>query len=128
VTTAGGLAEAGTGGLVISGAFSYSNCNNSCVVTEENSPAEILILKEGHETAKVTGEGLVHVNCSGFINCRYNGVGLKGTGKGPLLSTQANGEVSLSEQTTNKESGSLCPSTAKLDITTTPLAALYITE
>ncbi len=110
--------------LVIHGTFTYTNCG-SCTATEENGPAEIKVLKEGHETASVTGEGLVHVECSG-LNCRYNGVGLKGTAKGPELSTETNGEVSLTEQTTNKESGLFCPSTSKLTITTTPLDKVYL--
>jgi len=109
---------------VIEGNFTYSNCGG-CSATEENGPSAIEVLKEGHETTKVTGEGLVHVNCSG-INCRYNGEGLAGTGKGPLLSTQANGEVSIQEAVTAKESGFFCPSTSKLDLTTTPLSATYI--
>jgi len=111
--------------LVISGSFTYTNCElggSSCTATEESAPSEIKVLKEGHETAKVTGEGLVHLVCSGFIDCSYNGTGLVGTGKGTLLSTQANGEVTLSEQSTTKETGGfLCPKTAKLDITTTSL-------
>jgi hypothetical protein len=111
-------------GSIISGNFTYTNCG-SCSATEENGPSKIAILKTGHETTTVTGEGLVHVECSG-INCRYIGEGLAGTGKGPLLSTQANGEVSISEATTEKESGLFCPSTSKLDLTTTPLSATYI--
>src|SRR6185436_2110890 len=111
---------------VIEGTFTYTNCG-SCEATEENSPAEIKVLKEGHETAAVTGEGLVHVVCGESLNCTYNGVGLKGTAKGPLLSTALNGEVSLSEQTTNKEAGGfLCPAKSKLDIKTTPLTHTYI--
>jgi hypothetical protein len=112
---------------IITGNFAYSSCNSGCVVTEESAHSTIEVLKEGHETGKVTGEGLVHVNCSGFIDCSYNGVGLTGAAKGPLLSTQANGEVTLSGQKTNKETGGfLCPKEAKLDITTTPLTATYI--
>jgi hypothetical protein len=120
--------------LKIHGTFTYTNCG-SCVVTEESSPAEIKILKLGHETADVTGEGLVHVECSGFIDCSYNGVGLKGTATGPLLAKKnakgevehPNGEVVIAGQTTNKETGGfLCPATSKLDITTTPLSATYI--
>jgi len=115
--------------LTIKGNFTYSNCNHECVAKEENGPTEIKVLKTGHETAEVTGEGLVHVTCPGLINCSYNGAGLKGVGKGPLLSTQANGEVTLSEQSTNKETGGfLCPKTAKLDITTSPLSATYISK
>ncbi len=112
--------------LVIKGKFTYTNCG-SCTATEENGPAQIKVLREGHETASVTGEGLVHVECSG-LNCRYTGTGLKGTAKGPLLSTETNGEVSLTEQTTNKESGLFCPSTSKLSITTTPLEKAYIVD
>src|SRR5690349_12052880 len=76
---------------VIEGNFTYSSCAlgaNSCTATEENGPAEIDVLKEGHEKAKVTVEGLVHLKCSGFIDCSYTGAGLVGTFKGPLLATQ----------------------------------------
>jgi hypothetical protein len=123
-------AMAAGAGLGVVGGFTYTNCElggSACTAKEENGPAEIQVLRTGHETATVTGEGLVHLVCSGFIDCSYNGTGLSGTAKGPLLSTQKNGEVSLSEQTTNKETGGfLCPKTAKLDITTTPLEATYV--
>jgi len=109
---------------LIEGNYTFTNCG-SCSVTEENGPTEIEVLKEGHETTKVTGEGLVHVNCSG-LNCRYIAEGLVGTGKGPLLSTQANGEGVISEAITAKESGLFCPSTSKLDMTTTALEPTYI--
>jgi len=116
--------------LGITGSFTYTNCElggSSCTATEEGGPSSLQVLRTGHETAKVTGEGLVHLVCSGFIDCSYNGTGLSGTAKGPLLSTQKNGEVTLSEQTTTKEAGGfLCPKTAKLDITTTPLTATYV--
>jgi hypothetical protein len=115
--------------LTTKGTFTYSNCNHECVLKEENGPAEIKVLKEGHETAKVTGEGLVHVVCASLIDCSYTGTGLVGTGRGPLLSTQKNGEVILSEQSTNKEIGSLlCPKTVKLSITTSPLTVAYISN
>jgi len=118
--------------LVLAVNFSYSNCllgSTSCTATEESAPAEVKVLKEGHETTKVTGEGLVHLVCGSSIDCSYNGVGLVGIGKGPLLSTQTNGEVTTNEATTNKETGGfLCPKTSKLDITTTPLAATYISS
>ncbi len=112
--------------LVIHGNFTYSNCG-SCAAIEENGPSEIKVLKEGHETGSVTGEGLMHVECSGF-NCRYTGEGLKATAKGPLLSTETNGEVSLVEKEVKKESGIFCPSTSKLTITTTPLSATYLSS
>jgi hypothetical protein len=118
--------------LIIKGKFTYTKCKlgeSECTATEENGPTKIQVLKEGHETAKVTGEGLVHLVCGKSIDCSYTGTGLIGTAKGPLLSAQVpdNGEVSLSEQATTKEAGGfLCPKTAKLDITTTPLVATYI--
>ena len=121
------LGETGTP-LVIHGAFTYSNCNFGCTATEENGPSEIEVLREGHETAKVTGEGLVHLECKGFINCRYNGAGLKATAKGPLLSSGETGEVSLQNQTLNKESGSLCPATNILDILLELLEPIYISS
>jgi hypothetical protein len=117
-------------GLGIFGNFTYTNCvlgGSSCTATEENGPSEIEVSRTGAETASVTGEGLVHVVCSGFIDCSYTGSGLKGTAKGPLISTQKNGEVTLSEQKTAKEAGGfLCPKEAKLDITTTPLEATTV--
>jgi len=106
----------------------YSNCNNNCTVTEENGPAEIKISREGSELAKVTGGVLFHVVCSGFLNCKYTGVGLVGHALGPLSSSEENGSVVFSEQTLNKESGTFCPSTNKLDLTTTPLEPTYITS
>jgi len=120
--------------LVISGSFLYTKCevgSSACTATEENGPSEIKVLKEGHETAKVTGEGLVHVLCAGFIDCTYIGTNLVGTAKGPLLSAQVpdNGEVSLQEQPLTKVAGSFfCTKTAKLDITMTSLTATYISN
>lgn len=116
--------------LIAHGTTTYSNCElggGSCTETEENGPGEIKIKKEGHETGKVTYESLAHLVCSGFIDCSYNGVGLVGTAKGPLLSTQTNGEVTISEQTLAKEAGGfLCPKISKLDITMTPLLPTYL--
>jgi RHS repeat-associated protein len=118
--------------LLIEGNLTYTNCKlggSGCTATEENGPAEIKVLKEGHEKAKVTGEYLVHVKCGSSLDCSYTAVGLAGTAKGPLLSAQTpdNGEVTISEQSLTKEVGGfLCPKTTKLDITTTPLIATYI--
>jgi len=110
--------------LVIEGNFTYTNCGN-CTVEEVGGGVEIKVLKLGHETADVVGEGEVHVNCSG-LNCTYNGEGLLGTGKGPLLSSETNGSVVITEQVAKKVSGLFCPSTSKLDITVTPLSATYL--
>jgi hypothetical protein len=116
----------------VTGNSTFSNCKRSgtenCTVTEINGPSTGNVLKEGHETAKVTGEGEVKVKCGSFINCTYNGEGLVGTAKGPLLSASANGEVVTSEQTVHKVSGFLCPSEAKLDATIVALAPTYISN
>jgi hypothetical protein len=122
--TLGSLANAGSK-LVIHGHFTYSNCNNSCTVTEESASALVEVEKTGHETASVIGSGEVRVHCGFFINCVYNGVGLEGTAHGPLLSSETNGDVSLTGQETNRVSG-FCPEEAFLDIKTTPLSATYI--
>jgi hypothetical protein len=115
--------------VIISGTFTLSECTlggSNCTETEENGPSQFEVLKTGVETAEVTGEFLVHLVCGSFLNCNYTGVGLKGTGKGALTSTQENGEVTISEQTLTKESGFFCPKTAKLDITLSPLSPIYI--
>ncbi len=122
-----GLEE--TASLNILGNFTYSNCNNGCTITEENGPTEIEVVREGSELASARRglwPGLVHLICGASINCRYVGSGLIGHGLGPLTSKESNGSVTLSEQTVTKESGTLCPSQTKLDITTTPLEATYI--
>jgi len=112
--------------LHISGKFTYTNCNNSCVATEENGPSLIAVLKTATELSSVTGEGLVKLNCFfGFFKCAYNGEGLIAHGTGPLTSSQKNGSVVIEEQETKIESGT-CPESAFLDITTTPLSATYI--
>jgi hypothetical protein len=115
---------------ILEGNFTYTNCelgSSKCTATEENGPSEIKIEASGTEEAKVTGEGLVHLVCGMSIDCSYNGTNLVGTGKGPLISTQANGEVSISEAATTKEAGGfLCPKSTKLDITTSPLVATYL--
>jgi hypothetical protein len=124
------VGEGGGATQSVTGNFTYTNCvlgGSACTATEENGPVKITVEKTGAETSNITGEGLVHVVCSGFIDCSYNGTGLHGTGKGPLVATQANGEVTLSEQETTKEAGGfLCPKTSLLDITTTPLVKTYI--
>jgi len=120
----------------IEGKFTYSGCfrkkifggEEACTVTELNSPVKITVLRTTHETGTVTGEGEVEVKCGSAIECVYNGENLTGTAKGPLLSTAANGEVTLTEQPTHAVKGAFCPETAKLDITTTPLTATYLSS
>jgi hypothetical protein len=125
----GNTAESSEAPLFIEGNFTYTSCkrsSESCAVNEENGPVLISVIKTGHETANVTGEGEVHVKCGAFINCYYEGDELLGKGTGPLLSVATNGEISLQGQETHKVKGSLCPSTALLDIRVTPLEELYI--
>jgi hypothetical protein len=111
--------------LLIYVKFTYTSCNNFCSVQEENGiAAESRVLKTGHETAGVTDEAVVHVNCP-FINCSFSGMLMEGTAKGPLLSTQKNGEVSITEQLLIRVAGS-CTPTVYLDLTTTPLITTYI--
>ncbi|MFL5900700.1 MAG: hypothetical protein ACJ75S_05825 [Solirubrobacterales bacterium] len=115
----------------IVGTFTYTNCKlflGECTVTEQNGPSTLEVLKQGHETAKVTYDFLIYVMCGSFIDCNYTGPGLVGTAKGPLLSTQANGEVTLSGQKLTPEISFLCPKESKLTITTTPLSATYISS
>jgi hypothetical protein len=116
----------------ISGSFTYSECTLAgakCTATEENGPSTIKVEKTAVETTKVTGEGLIHFICGTSIDCSFTGTGLVGTGQGPLISTQLNGETTLSEQKTTKEAGGfLCPKESKLDITTTPLSTIYIAK
>lgn len=112
----------------VTGGFTYSSCNNSCSVVEQNGPAVITVLRLGHELADVTGKGEVKLTCLfGFVKCVYNGTGLQGHGLGPLLAAQPNGEVRIEGQKTNIVSGS-CPAEAFLDLLTTPLAATYISS
>src|ERR1051326_199436 len=108
---------------VIEGPFPHTNCG--CTVREgTGTTAVIKVLRTSHETATVTGEAEISVNCFGIV-CTYKGEGLEGTAKGPLLSTEANGEVNISEQVVTG-SGSFCPSEGKLDIKTTALMPVYI--
>lgn len=117
-----------SGLILIHTQATYTNCNSgNCTVSEENGPSKIEVLKEGHETASVVDEVLLHISCSG-LNCRYKGAGLKGTVKGPLLSTESNGEGSLVKQSLSKESGLFCPSTSELTVAATPLEPAYITS
>jgi hypothetical protein len=111
---------------VLKAHYTYTNCG--CTVKEKaGTTAQEKILKLGHETADITLTWeIVLESCFG-IDCTYTGTELKATVKGPLLSTEENGEVNLSEQELNGK-GAFCPSKAKLSIKTTPLAATYIAK
>jgi hypothetical protein len=113
----------------VTGTFTYSSCNNSCLIVEQNGPATISVLRLGHELADVTGKGEVKLSCLfGFLKCVYNGTGLLGHVLGPLLSIgSANGEVRLEDQKIHIVSGS-CPAEVFLDLLTAPLTATYISS
>jgi hypothetical protein len=119
---------------VVKGNFTYTNCtikgaSGTCTRTEENGPSVLTFLKEGHESAKGTGESLVHVVCGTTINCSYTLVGEAASVKGPLLSNEGNGESTFVEQPMAHEAGGLlCPKTANLDATFVPLTATYISS
>ncbi|MGE5281025.1 MAG: hypothetical protein ACM3N0_01640 [Chloroflexota bacterium] len=117
---------------IIHGHFTYSNCfreGKKCEVKEVSEDSLILILREGHDLAKVTGHGEVNVHCGLLINCTYKGENLVGHGLGALLPGELEklGGVLIDNQTTVKVSG-LCPEVAELDLTTTPLKDLFITS
>jgi hypothetical protein len=103
------------------GNFAYAGCvrgTENCTVVEQNGPATVEFLKEGAETASVTGKWEIKVKCGFFVNCTYDAEGLVGTAHGPLLSAEENGGLLLDEQVMHKVAGALCPTQAKLDITT----------
>jgi len=120
---------------VINGNFTYANCKRkklvppeeNCTVAEINGPAEIKVLRLNPEESEVAFKFEVSVVCGGVINCVYDGVGLLGTGSGPLPSS-TNGKVTINAQTMHKVSGSFCPEEAKLDIVTIALSATYISR
>jgi hypothetical protein len=112
--------------LTFTGTFTYSNCG-TCKVTEESGAAVFEVLKEGHETAALTGEGLIHVECGGSLSCTYAASGLEGTVTGALLAENGKGELSITEQKVAKESGGIfCPSEAALDLEMEPVSPIYV--
>jgi hypothetical protein len=113
---------------VLEGNFTYTNCNNSCTRTEENGPAVLTFLRTGTESAEATGESLVHVECGFTINCRYTLEGLVGNVKGPLISSENNGEITFEKQELTHESGTLCPTVGYLDAKFVPLSPIYISS
>jgi len=117
----------GTSGtpLEIAGNLLYTGCGK-CTISEESGPYVLSLSKLGHETADVTAKGELHVVCSGTIDCYYNAEGLEGTAKGPLLSAEANGEISFAGKELHKVTGTLCPTTAKLDLVFTTPSGPYI--
>lgn len=124
------LADAGELGApqILKGAYTYTSCNQGCTRTEENGPAVLNFLKTGHESGEATGESLVHVSCGSTINCTYTLKGMIAAIKGPLLSTETNGELTFTEQTMVHESGLFCPKEAHLTVKFTPLSATYISS
>lgn len=113
---------------VLEGSFTYTSCDNGCTRTEENGPAVLQFLKTGNESGEAIGESLVHVVCGIFINCTYTLEGMTASLKGPLSSSQANGELTFVEQEMRHESGAICPEEAFLNATFVPLSPTYISS
>ena len=113
--------------LTIKGNLTYPVCNSGCEAKEISTHTLITTLKKGHELAEVKAAFEVLFKCGKLFHCVYNGAGLVGHDLGPLLSAETNGDVTIFNQSMTKVSGTLCPSTAKLDVVTTPLEPLYIT-
>ena len=122
----GVTAEALRNPQLIGGVYTYTNCTNNCKITETNGPSIIEMLKEGHEKAKVTIGFQIIINCAA-MNCGYVGAPV-GKGWGPLLSLEANGEISIQEAQIFRTEGALCPLATVLDLRTTPLVKTYITR
>jgi hypothetical protein len=93
----------------------------------DNGPAEVQLLKSGHESAKITFKLLLHAVCGSVINCTYSGEGLLGNLVGPLLSSASNGEFTVTKQPVAKETGLFCPAKGEIDVVGTTLEAQYIT-
>jgi hypothetical protein len=116
------------GGVIgIQGSYIYSNCAEGCEVTELNGPGWLFFTRLGSELADVELESEILVKCM-WLHCVFNGAGLLADGVGTLLSQETNGELWIGGQQLNRVGGLLCPSTAKLDLATTPLAATYISS
>lgn len=118
---------------IIRGNYTYTNCKRkklvgeeNCTVVEVNGPAESTVLKEGHETATVATVMSLKATCGSLINCEY-GWAVSSPAKGPLLSSETNGSVTVTENAPFVTKG-LCPGENELDITTTPLNPTYISS
>lgn len=112
--------------LVVKFRTTYSNCNNSCEVSEvEEESSEYRYLRTGSNRAKVTVNETTHFHCS-TIDCTVNGEGVEGEDLDPLISTEENGSDVFTEQKLNLVSGLFCPKAFFLDLTTTPLTKRYV--
>ena len=100
----------------------------NCTVTEVSTDSLISVSRTTHESAEVTYSNEVNVHCGSFINCTYNGEGLKATATGPLLSSFENGDVTLTNQTIHSTGGAFCPETAKWHFELMSLEKVYYTE
>jgi hypothetical protein len=116
--------------LVIHGNFTFTNCSGGCIVTETSADSLLSVLKLGHETADLTLDGAWFFDCGTIFECEYEAAGFKGIGKGPLLSSETDGDFAISGQEFHKLGGGFfCPKTAKLDMSLTPSPSpIYITN
>lgn len=120
--------------LQLKGNFTYPNgtCKRgteNCTVAEvAGGEAVANLLKEGHETAKITFSFEIKITCGIWIVCTYDANGLQAIGKGPLLSTGLeNGHWVLEEQELHRVRG-VCPEKAFLDLNLHPLEKTYFAK
>jgi hypothetical protein len=130
--------------LEINGHFTFGSSGHSCVrhkifggtenctVTDVGTlGTTLLILRLGHESGDVYGRGglgEIRVTCGSAIDCEYLLAQVFGAIHGPLLSIQLNGEVTISKKTLANWGGFFCPAKNELDLTTTPLELVYLSE
>jgi hypothetical protein len=125
------LSDTTNGPAFVSGNFTYTTClfkGAACEVKEVSKSSSLTILKEAHETGTAKLKGEFSVKCGFSINCTFSEESLAGVAKGALLSTLANGEVSINGAAIKKITGVICPKEAKLDMTTSPLTKTFLAQ
>jgi len=131
--------------LLINGFFTYTNCTPGCTVGEAQFGEEekeeieeeigeevpfgstIGILKKGHEKGELEVGSFLRIDC-GMVCVYHTAVVFPsgGTAWGPLLSLEANGELSDQAHELDWLRGFLCAKKALLYLRITPLSALSI--
>jgi len=107
--------------LAVKGAFSFSNCNRTCVLTEESLPVDILLTAHNRGIKESIPYGLEHMNCPGFANCTFKERNLHDYHKTPDAIRSPNDAISFVGQHIRKESGALCLDVGgRLTLQTTP--------
>jgi len=117
----------GTGSLPEGSCFEMEKEENCGEIKEVGTLGGLLlVLREGHELAKVTDDEFEVLTQCGGLHCVYNGVGLIGHALGPLLAPLGHSDVTYTEQEVTKVSGFLCPNNTKLTTVQKSLVPVYI--